>query len=254
MNADLSGVLVKIDRAKTHLNDFDRRARRIEDACRRVIVRERDEQRSEYVFRFSRIPTLRPVLGAVIGDAIHNLRVALDHLAWQLVIASGGKPNDSTAFPILEVAPTPNRYGRSRPQISPGVSKELRKILDEVQPYKLAKPANHDLMVLHRLDINDKHRQLLITVLGVRHFGWFGEADPTLVNLGPYQDGSEVCRFPYADLEDQENFSPTFSFAVRLNEAEAGPWGMMLGASELIRRRPLRYIEDEVVPRFQSYF
>ncbi len=92
MNADLSGVLVKIDRAKTHLNDFDRRARRIEDACRRVIVRERDEQRSEYVFRFSRIPTLRPVLGAVIGDAIHNLRVALDHLAWQLVIASGGKP------------------------------------------------------------------------------------------------------------------------------------------------------------------
>ncbi len=254
MNADLSGVLVKIDRAKTHLNDFDRRARRIEDACRRVIVRERDEQRSEYVFRFSRIPTLRPVLGAVIGDAIHNLRVALDHLAWQLVIASGGKPNDSTAFPILEVAPTPNRYGRSRPQISPGVSKELRKILDEVQPYKRAtKPAHHDLAILHRLDINDKHRELLITVIGVQSFGWFGEINPTTFNPGPYSRGSEVCRFPYSAAYGQDDFSPTFTFTVRLDEPAAGPWGSMLGAAELVRRRPLRYIEDEVLPRFQGY-
>jgi hypothetical protein len=252
VNADLSGVLVKIERAKSHLRDFDLRAKRTEDACRKAVIRERDDERAELVFRFGRVPPLRPVLGAIIGDAIHNLRVALDHLACQLVIATSGTPNDATAFPILPVAPTPSSDGRTRPQIAPGVPKDLREILDEVQPYKLAKPTNHDLMVLHRLDINDKHRELLITVIGVKHFGWFGEANPTGINLGPYEDGSEVCRFPYADLEDQGNFSPTFSFAVRLDEAEAGPWGLMHGASEFVRRRPLRYIEEEVLPRFGS--
>jgi hypothetical protein len=106
-SADLSGVLVKIDRARTHLDDFDRRARRVEEACRKAIVRERDEQRSEYVFRFNRVPAISAVLGAIIGDAIHNLRVSLDHLAWQLVIATGGTPSNATTFPIHEVPPRP---------------------------------------------------------------------------------------------------------------------------------------------------
>jgi hypothetical protein len=255
VNADLSGVLVKIDRAKTHLNDFDRRASRIEEACRKAIVRERDEQRSEYVFRFKRVPAIPPVLSAVIGDAIHNLRVSLDHLAWQLVIATGGTPSVATTFPIHKQLLKPDRRGDTRPQIHPGVPPELREILDELQPYKQTpKPARHELAILHQLDINDKHRELLFTVVGVKHLGWWGEADPTGINLGPYEDGSEVCRFPYADLEDPDNFSPTFSFVVRLNEPAAGPWALMFGAAEFVRRRLLRYIEDEVLPRFRDYF
>ncbi len=255
MNADLSGVLVKIERAKTHLNDFDRRARRIEDACRKAIVRERDEERSEYVFRFKRVPRLRPVLSAVIGDAIHNLRGSLDHLAWQLVIATGGTPSVATNFPIHKKLLAPDHMGDTRPQIRPGVPEELREILDELQPYKRTpKPVNHELAILHQLDINDKHRELLITVIGVKSFGWFGEINPTGINLGPYDRGSEVCRFPYSDTSSMDAFSPTFSFAVRLNESAAGPWASMLGAAEFIRRRLLRYIEDEVLPRFQGYF
>lgn len=254
MNADLSGVLVKIERAKTHLSEFDRRASRIEAACRTAIVRERDEQRSEYVFRFDRVPTVAPILSAIIGDAIHNLRVSLDHLAWQLVIATGGTPSEATTFPIHEVPPTPNRYGRTRPQITPGVPKKLREILDEVQPYKQTKPAHHELAILHQLDINDKHRELLITVIGVQSFGWWGEINPTGFNPGPYGGGAEICRFPYSDASNSDQLNPTFIFRVRLNEPAAGPWASMLGAAELLRRRQLQYIEDQVLPRFRGYF
>jgi hypothetical protein len=165
--ADLSGVLLKINRAKAHLNDFDRQAERIKEACKKAIVRELDEQRSEYVFRFNRVPAVPPVLSAIIGDAIHNLRVSLDHLAWQLVIASGGRPNETTTFPILKVRPTPNRYGRVRVQIRPWVPEEVEHILDEVQPYNRVKPEHHQLAVLHLLDVIDKHRGLLIAVVGV---------------------------------------------------------------------------------------
>jgi hypothetical protein len=136
--ADVSGVLVKIDRARAHLDDFDAQARLITEACRRAIIRERDEQRSEHVFRFGRVPAVPPVLSAIIGDAIHNLRVSLDHLAWQLVIATGNQPNKNTSFPILRTAATPDRWGRTRPQISPGVPEPAGEILDEVQPYRAA--------------------------------------------------------------------------------------------------------------------
>jgi hypothetical protein len=193
------------------------------------------------------------VLSAILGDSIHNLRVSLDHLAWQLVIAKGGTPDENTIFPILEVPPTPNRYGRIRVQISPGVSKELGSLLDEVQPYKRAKPANHPLAILHQLDISDKHRELLITVVGVKFLGWFGDTEPILLNPGPYHDGAEICRFPSSATDSENQFDPVIVFSVRLNEPRAGPWSLRLGAADVVRQS-LRYVEEEVLPRFRSYF
>jgi hypothetical protein len=254
VKADLSGVLVKIDRARAHLDEFDREASRVEAACRDAIVRERDERRSEYVFRFDRVPAVPAVLSAIAGDAIHNLRVSLDHLAWQLVIATGGTPRagwGGTTFPIYERSPSPD----SRPQINPGVPEGLRQVLDELQPYKRARqPEHHQLAILNRLDISDKHHQLLVAVIGVQSLGWWGEVDPTGFNSGPYRDGSEVCRFPYSGTSGTDQFSPTFVFRVRLDEPAAGPWSRTLGAADLVRRHILRYIENEVLPRFRDYF
>ena len=115
-HADLSVVLVKIYRAKTHLDDFDAQAKLITGACRKAIIRERDEQRSEHVFRLDRVPAVPPMLSAIIGDAIHNLRVSLDHLAWQLVITTGKQPNKNTSFPIRKTARRPDSGGCTYPQ------------------------------------------------------------------------------------------------------------------------------------------
>jgi hypothetical protein len=122
-----------------------------------------------------------------------------------------------------------------------------------VQPYKRAKPAHHVLAILHRLDISDKHRELLITVVGVQSLGWFGEIEPTAFNPGPYDDGAEVCRFPYPSTDAQNQFNPVMGFSVRLNEPAAGPWSLTLGAADVLRQS-LRYVENEVLPRFRSYF
>lgn len=42
------------------------------------------------------------------GDILHELRSALDLLAWQFVRVSGGEPTDETSYPILGVPPTAN--------------------------------------------------------------------------------------------------------------------------------------------------
>jgi hypothetical protein len=248
-----SSVLVRIERAKAHLADFDRQAKLISAACE--VTRECDERSSEYVFRLSNLPTVPAVLSAIIGDAIHNLRVSLDYLAWQLVIATGKKPpNKYTYFPVRDERPDADRTGLALPKIEPGVSKEVREILDQVQPYKVTKPKNHDLAVLHALDINDKHHELLVTIVGVKDnmMAWWGDAEPTWFNAGPYSEGSEICRFRYSGTNQNRDFGPTLRFDVRLGESDAGMWGQMLGAADLVRR-PLSYIENEVLPRLQGF-
>lgn len=250
--ADLKGVHTKIDRAKTHLDDFDSQARPIIAACGNAVIREYDKKRSEYIFRFGRVPVVPPGLSAIIGDAVHNLRASLDHLAWQLVIASGRKPTGDTGFPIYRTAPG---HGRTHlPQIKPGVPVQVRRILDEIQPYKRPKPAHHELAILSELDNSDKHRELLIAIIGLSSLGYFGDAEPTRFNPGPYDDGAEICRFAYSGTNGENEFNPSFAFTVRLNEPAAGPWGLMRGATDFARRLPLRYIEDEVLPRFRGFF
>jgi len=45
---------------------------------------------------------------AIIGDAVHNARSALDHLAFALVEANGGSADENTTFPITD---KPEGYG-----------------------------------------------------------------------------------------------------------------------------------------------
>lgn len=256
-DASLAGVRVKIDRAKKHLAEFDAQVRPIETACREAIVWERDERKSQHVFRIDRVPTLAPDMSAIIGDAIHNLRVSLDYLAWQLVKATGGSPRTGprgTAFPISTVPRIADGKNGDLPQIDPGVPDEVRKILDKIQPYKRTKPALHELAILSGLDNRDKHHELLIAVIGNEAAGGFLRG-AELINFhtGPYHDGDEVARFTYPTLDPNNKISVTFMFTVRFDEPAAAASGRMLGASRVVRNS-LRYIESVVIPHFAGFF
>jgi hypothetical protein len=135
-----------------------------------------------------------------------------------------------------------------------GISKELWDLLDEVQPYKRPKPAHHELAILHELDIIDKHRELLVAVVGIGGggLGWWGGADLSAFNSGPYNDGDELFRFVHPDTPSGYEVRPIFRFTVRLDEPAAGPLRNSLGAHQLIRRS-LAYVEREVLPRFQRF-
>jgi hypothetical protein len=132
----------------------------------------------------------------LLGDCVHNLRAALDHLAWQL----DSKPDSGTAFPIRLQAPNdwpPACVARMDP--------EAQVIIDAVQPHweELAGrvPMRHPLAAIHALDIDDKHKVLIGTAEALAGDSIIGipfEASIEHVLPAPFADASQMgrMRFP----------------------------------------------------------
>ena len=95
-------ILLKVGRAKHHISDLEkRRDAFLADEPYRIGAKPHPipeiEHTRLYVESVKPVPTDIPL---ILGDAIHNLRAALDHAAWQLVEAGGGIPSKDTYFPI----------------------------------------------------------------------------------------------------------------------------------------------------------
>jgi hypothetical protein len=106
------------------------------------------------------VDRLRPVppeIALITGDAVHNLRSALDHLIRQLLIANRKDPEEypRSAFPVWR---SEADYEAGRPGDAEGISKPALDILDRLKPYK---GGNDALWRLRQLDVVDKHRLLL---------------------------------------------------------------------------------------------
>lgn len=112
-------------------------------------------ERSYYCVRVPEVPIDFPV---IVGDALQNMRSALDHLACHLVSVGGGMVQTRTSFPI---ARSMEEYTSAnfRRKIE-GMRPEAANTIDGFQPYK---GGNFLLWELHELNRIDKHR-LLLTV------------------------------------------------------------------------------------------
>lgn len=107
------------------------------------------------------VPTPPPRFGLIIGDIVHNLRGALDHVAWYL--ADRYSPNrgedTSTQFPIVT-----SRRRFERPptqQMLRYLSPADIDIKEKLQPYHTADPPEDGaLAYLQLLSNRDKHRTI----------------------------------------------------------------------------------------------
>jgi hypothetical protein len=99
------------------------------------------------------------------GEAVQNLRSALDHLVYEL---SGN--NRRTQFPIFTDRCEFQVLGTRKLK---GVSEAKRALIEKSQPYKFMPEdaAHHPLAVLSSLSNLDKHRVLATVVSSVAHEG-----------------------------------------------------------------------------------
>lgn len=104
------------------------------------------------------------IFALIIGDAVHNLRAALDHLATATSRVGGGKGRD-LFFPFHKERKNlvTDRAKLDPIELALAGSKKL--IIDTIQPYSDGN--GRDLYALHCLDRIDKHNDLIVTVTGI---------------------------------------------------------------------------------------
>ncbi len=193
---------IKVERAKEHIMDLDAKVRAFLERRPYEPITQEDPQTGERIWRVqARVqPDIR--WGCIAGDAIHNLRSALDVLVYQLAFAKTSKHDASIKFPISESA----KYFETRdlPKVQAAGAATV-KLLKKIKPYK---GGNDDLYRLHRLDITDKHHVLLMvgsSVARARLLPTFGGVPAGIymdLTLGgesrryPLKDGAEIFRLP----------------------------------------------------------
>ena len=134
------------------------------------IVRQSNADGSEHLFSLSieRQPDIWR-WAVLLGDALHNLRCALDHIVYMLAINQTGKdPPDDDArlmFPICS-DPTYFAKGSTQGRIA-ALNCPTRAAIEKAQPYNRLKPGQWfaPLWWLAQLNDIDKHRLANLSVL-----------------------------------------------------------------------------------------
>lgn len=147
-------ILLKLGRARTHIDEFRAKTAAIRNGyC--SIQPEEDPNRRMTVMRISIVPKAPDKLRLVAGDALFNMRAALDYIVTQAVLSNPGQtPTRGNQFPIAQDAKT---FRNMEPKQLAGVSDAVRAILERFQPYH---PGNEPLRTLSKLHNPDKHQRL----------------------------------------------------------------------------------------------
>jgi len=155
-NAPLEGANFKVGRARVHIEEL---ARDI-DAYRQTkpysLKPDPYEIKSGDAVQITLPETIPPILAVIAGDVLHNLRSALDHLVCKLAIRNGSSTCTGVSFPFAKNASLFEEEAARK--IKP-LSLEAQQFIKGLRPYE---DGNHLLWTLHRLNIIDKHRLLVL--------------------------------------------------------------------------------------------
>lgn len=231
----LAGPNLKLTRAQRHIGELIALLRDFFAHDPYEVIKEHDPETGWNLARVKINAEPDPIWSAMIGDAVHNLRAALDLVYWQLVEVNGKTPNTDDAFRISDSETAFNNGAVPKIRRRAG-AKALEIIRDTVKPYK---GGNNALWALHKLDIIDKHRLLLVVASANPHIvisiqGSEGAPVQSLYKTNtswPLKDGDELPGYRQIAVAGTEvvaagpEMQPKFEYAfdVTLYEPEVIP-------------------------------
>src|SRR5215217_8372120 len=101
----LFGCQLKMRRAHTHFKALHEAINEFTGRNPYEVINDFKPEISYYAVRFKVREWPSPAWSPILGDIVHNMRSALDHLAWQLVLRNRSKPSTGNLFPIFTKDP-----------------------------------------------------------------------------------------------------------------------------------------------------
>jgi hypothetical protein len=215
-------VELKFDRAAKHVEELRAEcaaflATEPHSYTRTVEGGTREDAGPVHVFRWERFEKPPRELGLVAGDAVHNARSALDHLAVHIDArgaALAGKKEYTeederkVQFPITS---SRSEFDRRAKRDLPCAHPDAIKVVEAFQPYNVStKPDLAQILILSELDNLDKHRTLAPIGFSIAYaVGRWPEAVFPAFEFAKFADpnatadygepGSEILRFSFPD-------------------------------------------------------
>lgn len=196
--AALEGARAKLDRGEDVIEQLNTAIVAYMGESPYEIVGQFEPERSEYVFRGRVTQPVPLVIGVIVGEIIHDVRSALDHLVWQLALLNTATPTRVTQFPIA-ISEEEFRSNRGQNMIR-DLAPKHRTAIEELQPYKGTDTglALYDLRVLSN---TDKHRVINASIArSARH-------EPIQAELSIVRDATairDVVMFPGGPVDGAE--------------------------------------------------
>jgi len=200
----LASVRAKIDRSIHHFGQVESiiDAALFKHDAEGGLAVNYDSEGKKFSIEHPKRDPLDPSLPLIIGDCIHNLRSALDHLVLQLARLNpltAAAAETMTAFPVYLNPKQFNNFVRDH--VRPFISSTALAQIENLQPYATGNHGDKDILwVLSQLDVIDKHRLLIVV-----------EQSTTM-----------------------ESHSITSNFPVRISENDFGKWKPMVGGTKLM--------------------
>lgn len=236
----LRSARLKIDRAKSHIDDWARRKDAFferEPKPYSVIPKD-DVQTAPHTFRCIVRESPPMDWSLITGDALTNLRAALDHAVWALSYHGLGEdPGSAVSFPITD---HPDSFRKRASTALQHIPVEARDVIEGFQPYRRDERPHNDLLkALNGLVNRDKHR-VIQPVYGRLMADIEGE---DRIVFGILHDGYRIAipAQPRGDL----NVQFIVSIAMDFDDKRVGPDGL-LQMHDLVR--------DEVLPALAGFF
>jgi hypothetical protein len=182
----LAGCWAKLERAQTHIDALHTEMvgirQQIADGV--VFAAEYEAHLQAVHIRVASAPEIPFHWSLLIGDAVHNLRCALDYVAYKLVALNNYEtPVRLTQFPIVDRPEDLAKATKTFTRLTPG----QRACVEWHQPY--SNPLNSPLATLRDVSNADKHRAVLDRFLI--------PAPDASLRVWPRQDCTDITPFDY---------------------------------------------------------
>jgi hypothetical protein len=189
MSETLDGIHEKLKRADESIQNLQSEISAFFKGCEYPPLRNMGDENMLQAIQYHRnlkIPTRFKVLA---GEIVHHLRSCLDHIAWELSTDTyrlSPKTGKFVEFPIMETRPTRESvFTRYTRKIKGIPDLQVRKRIVSVQPYRNG-GGNDPLAIIHRIDVTDKHRELVM----INNIGTVSLPEPLAAEFRTYLSGT----------------------------------------------------------------
>lgn len=262
MTTALDGVQWKLARAREHHETLYGAAEALAEHDFYGLATEQD-RKGRLVFRAINVRPIPPGWGVLIGDCVHNLRSALDHLMFAICHPTPEQEH-TVQFPIFSRRDSKGGRGgfRDARGMTPGAPRGVRTVLESLQPYHRRKwPEAIRLAQLRELANWDKHRLLLTAAASIVDSSIRFQAEGTTSIVrevffkGLLKEGTVLARLEmgYSEVGAKVDVDPASQISLLPVFDDGMP--------KVVRREPVlstlseigMFVQDEVVPRFERF-